>query len=189
MMSDALTLLLDALLQPYAAILLFRFHAVWLRIPMRNPLGEFIMALTDVIVLPARKRIPTAWGFDLPTLLLALLAEFIYLTLFLLAQGGGGHDLPLAGLLVLAGVKLLKISLYLLIIAVFVQAILSWIRPYNSLTPLLDACTRPFLQPIRSVVPLFGNVDLSPLLLFLVCQLLLIIPIGALEHMALALFR
>ncbi|NCP80463.1 MAG: YggT family protein, partial [Gallionella sp.] len=47
MFNEALLFLIDALLQPFAAVLLFRFHAVWLRVPMRNPLGEFVMAITD----------------------------------------------------------------------------------------------------------------------------------------------
>lgn len=188
MMGEAWAFLLDALLQPFAAILLFRFHAVWLRAPMRNPIGEFIMAITDFLVLRARRFVPAAAGLDSATLLLALLAELLYLTGLYLAQGDLSHGLPLFGLLALALVKLLKISVYLLLIAVIAQAILSWVNPHTPVAPMLAAVSHPFLQPLRRVVPLAGSIDLSPLLLFVICQLVIIVPVGALERMALALF-
>ena len=52
MLNEALQFLFDTLLQPFAAILLLRFHLQWLRAPMRNPLGEMIMTLTNFTVLP-----------------------------------------------------------------------------------------------------------------------------------------
>ena len=184
MMNEALLFLLDVLLQPFAAILLLRFHLQWLRAPLRNPIGGFIMALTDFLVLRARRFIPAVRGLDSATLLLALLTETLYLTGALWAQGYPFHVFPLPGLLALATVKLLKISVYLLMAAVFAQAILSWVSPYTPVAPLLAAVTYRFLQPLRRLVPLLGSVDLSPLLLFIICQLAVIAPIGALEHVA-----
>lgn len=184
MMDEALLFLLDVLLQPFAAILLLRFHLLWLRAPLRNPIGEFIMALTDFLVLRARRFIPAVRGLDSATLLLALLAEMLYLAGALWAQGYPFHGFPLPGLLVLALVKLLKISLYLLMLAVFAQAILTWVNPHTPAAPLLATVTYRFLQPLRRMVPLLGSVDLSPLLLFIICQLLVIVPIGALERVA-----
>lgn len=184
MLGEALLFLLDILLQPFAAILLLRFHLQWLRAPLRNPVGEFIMALTDFLVLRARRFIPALRGLDSATLLLALLAEALYLAGVLWAQNYPFGSFPLPGLLVLGAVKLLKISLYLLMVAVFVQAILSWVNPYTPVAPLLAAMTQRFLRPLRRIVPLLGSVDLSPLLLFILCQLAIIIPVGALERFA-----
>ncbi|MDH4234302.1 MAG: YggT family protein, partial [Gallionella sp.] len=83
MLNEALLFLLDVLLQPFAAILLLRFHLQWLRAPLRNPIGEFVMVLTDFLVLRARRFIPAIKGFDTATLLLALLVEILYLTALL----------------------------------------------------------------------------------------------------------
>ena len=184
MMREALLFLFDMLLQPFAAILLLRFHLQWLRAPLRNPVGEFVMVLSDFMVLRARRYIPAVQGLDSATLLLALLVEMLYLGGVLWAQGYPFNAVPLPGLLLLALAKLLKISLYLLMGAVFVQALLSWFNRYSPVAPLLSAITERFLQPLRRVVPQLGNVDLSPLLLFIVCQLLVIVPIGALERIA-----
>lgn len=187
-MNEAGVFLLDAFLQPFAAVLLFRFHAVWLRVPMRNPLGEFIMAITDFLVLRARRYVPAVAGLDSATLLLAWLVEILYLGGFFALQSNLAHSLPIAALLLLALVKLLKISIYLLMAAVIAQAVLSWINPRTALAPMLAAITFPFLQPFRRVLPLFGSVDLSPMLLLVICQLIVITVIGALEHMTLGLF-
>lgn len=188
MMSEALLFLLDVVLQSFAAILLLRFHLQWLRAPLRNPIGEFVMVFTDFIVLRARRYVPSAWGFDSSTLLLALLVETLYLTGVMLIQGYVGHFFPLAGLLLLATVKLLKISLYLLMGAVLAQAILSWVNPHTPVSQVLDVITHRFLQPLRRIVPMLGSVDLTPMLLLIVCQLMMIVPIAMLEGIALRFF-
>ncbi len=187
MLGDALRFLLDVLLQPFAAILLLRFHLQWLRAPLNNPVGAFIMALTNFLVLRARRFIPAMGKLDSATLLLAIVAELLYLSALLWVADFQFHAFPWPGLLLLTLVKLLKISVYLLMAAVFIQAILSWVNPYTPLVPMLAAMTGRFLYPLRRIVPLVGGVDLSPLLLFILCQLTVIIPIGLLEQLAFSL--
>ena len=189
MLNEALLFLLDVLLQPFAAILLLRFHLQWLRAPLRNPIGEFVMVLTDFLVLRARRFIPAIKGFDTATLLLALLVEILYLTALLWVLNSPAQEVLLPGLLLLAVVKLLKISLYLLMAAVFLQAILSWVNPYTTVAPFFNAVTWRFLQPLRRIVPVLGSVDLSALVLFIICQLIVIVPIGALERVAFGLLQ
>jgi YggT family protein len=65
---------------------------------------------------------------------------------------------------------------------------LSWVNPYTPLAPLLSSITQRFLRPIQRVLPLMGNVDLSPLVLIVTCQIILFAPIAILENMALRLF-
>jgi YggT family protein len=182
MLGETLSFLIDALVQPFAAILLFRFHAVWLQAPMRNPIGEFLMALTDFVVLRVRRFVPKVRGLDTASLLLAFLVEFFYLCVFLWLQGYAFDTFPLLGLLVWTAVKLLKISFYLLIATLLTEAILSWVNPHTPLAPMLGAINRPFVQPLRRRIPPVGNVDLSVLVLLLICQLILIVPIGGLEQ-------
>jgi YggT family protein len=98
----------------------------------------------------------------------------------------GGASLP--ALAVLALVKLLALSIYILIGAVFLQAILSWVNPRTPLAPVLGALTGPFLRPVQKLVPPIANVDLSPLIVFFLCELALMLPIAWLETLALRLF-
>lgn len=184
MLNEALSFLLNTLLQPFVAVLLLRFHLQWLRAPMRNPLGEFMMAISNFLVLPARRIIPSAWGWDVATLLLAFLMEAIYLMATLWNQGALLANFSILGLVVWTAVKLLKVSVYLLVGAIFVQALLSWFNPHTPVAGLLTAATRPFLMPFRRHLPPTGGIDLSALLVFVVCQLILIVPLAWLETVA-----
>lgn len=182
MLVDTLQFVLDTLLQSYAGILLLRFHLQWLRAPMRNALGEFVMLLTNPLVLRARRYIPAAWGLDLATLLLACVVEMGYLSATLAL-----HSFPISPLPVFAWtlVKLLKTSVYLLMAALFIEALLSWTNPSTPLASVLNSMTRPFLRPFRRFVPPAGTFDFSFLILFFVCQLILMLPLAWLEGMVL----
>ncbi|MDD5611545.1 MAG: YggT family protein [Gallionella sp.] len=183
-MQEAILFLLDVGLQPFAAILLLRFHLQWLRAPLYNPVGEFVMVFTNFIVLRARRYIPSVWGFDTASLLLALLVEMVYLAGLGWVQGYAFNSAPVLGIALLATVKLLKISVYLLMGAVAVQAILSWVNSHSPLAPVLSAVTHRFLRPLRRIVPMIGNIDLSSMLLLILCQLVIILPVGTLEQFA-----
>lgn len=184
MLKDTLQFLLDVFVQGFAGLLLFRFLLQWLRAPMRNPVGDALMSLTNFIVLPARRYIPPLWQLDSATVLLALLVELVYLGLLLWLQGYPYSHFPLLALLSWSVVKLLIMSVYFLMGALLAQAVLSWVNPHTPVAPLLQAVTQRFLQPIRRIVPLLGNVDLSSLILLVICQVILLAPVAMLERLA-----
>ncbi|HTN94663.1 MAG TPA: YggT family protein [Gallionella sp.] len=184
MFNQVIQLLLDIFVQGFAGVLLFRFLLQWLRAPMRNPVGEFIMAISDFAVLRARRYIPPMFRLDSASLLLALVVELIYLGLTLSIDGYPFVHFPLLGLSALSIVKLIKISVYLLMSALVAQAILSWVNPFTPLAPLLAAITYRFLRPIQRILPLVGNVDLSPLVLLVICQIILLVPLAMMESLA-----
>jgi YggT family protein len=159
-------------------LLLARFHFQWLRVPFRNPIGEFLVAGTNWLVLPARRIVPPLAGLDLATLIAALLVQALALYLLGAIAGGGLGNEPgrmIAVLLVGAAFDLARYSLYLLIFAVIMQAVLSWTNPYSPVQPIFDAMVRPFLRPLRRVIPLLGQIDLSPLALLVLLQIALIL--------------
>jgi YggT family protein len=175
-------LLVDVAASFFVFLLLTRFHFQWLRVPFRNPIGEFMIAATNWIVRPARKLVPPLAGLDLATLIAAWLLQALALYLLGAIAGGGLGVEPgrmIAVLMVGAAFDLLRYSLYLLVFAVIVQAVLSWMNPDSPVQPLFDVMTRPFLRPLRRVIPLLGNVDLSPLVLLVLLQIALI----ALAHL------
>lgn len=184
MLANMTQFLLDVFLQGFVGILLLRFLLQWLRAPLRNPIGEFVMALTDFLVLRVRRYIPPVWRLDTTTFLLALLFEIIYLRLTLALQGYPVAVFPLFGLLAWSAVSLLKLSIYFLMAALVIQAILSWVNPHTPFAPLLSALTQRFLRPLQRYVPMIGNVDLSTLLLLVICQIILYAPMLALENFA-----
>ncbi|MFH1605576.1 MAG: YggT family protein [Pseudomonadota bacterium] len=177
MLEQILRFLLDTAFGLFVFLLLARFFLQLLRAPFRNPLARFITALTDWLVLPARRVIPGVSGLDLASFLLAWLMEVLLLFLLYLLRGGGFHG----GLGVMLGIffslallELARFSLYLLIGVILIQAVISWVNPFAPLAPLFNALAAPFLRPFRRFVPPIANVDLSPLLALVAAQLLLI---------------
>jgi YggT family protein len=79
----------------------------------------------------------------------------------------------------LGAIELVKLSLNLLIGVVIVQVVLSWVNPHTPFASIFDALTRPFYRVFRRFIPLIGNIDLSPLIVLVIAQVLLI-PVGTL---------
>jgi YggT family protein len=184
MLSNALIFLVNTALGLFVVALLLRFYLQWVRAPYRNPLSLFLQALTDFMVKPARRVIPGLWGLDLATLLLAWLVQLAEILLVLQLKGYGlgpaaGQAFAAAALLAL--VMLVKTGLYIVMAAVIVQVVLSWVGPHSPLMPLANSMTRPFLRVFQRRVPPIGNVDLSPLFVLVVIQLLLMLPVAWLE--------
>src|SRR5262245_428967 len=191
MLDQALAFLLDVVFGLVTYAFLLRFAMQWLRAPFRNPLGQAVVALTDWAVKPARKVIRGYRGLDGSTLLLAWVSQFAWLCVIALVLGPGGFDgMTWATFALLACVDLVKALIWLLIIVVIVQAVLSWVAPDGPFAGTLNAMTFRFLAPIRRVVPPIGGaLDLSPLILIVVLQLILILPVSWLESAVVTLFR
>ena len=177
MLAQIATLLVDTVVAFFVFLLLARFHFQWLRVPFRNPLGEFVLATTSWCVVPARRVVPGLAGLDLPTLLLA----WAFQALGLWAQdliAGASHGV--GAIAAVAAVDMLRYSLYLLVFSVILQVVFSWLNPHAPFAPMFDMVTRPFLRPLRRFVPPIGAFDLTPLVLLVLLQVILI-PVGHLR--------
>ena len=184
MLTNALIFLVQTVCGLFVVALLLRFYLQWVRAPYRNPLSDFLHALTDFMVRPARRLVPGLWGLDLATLVLAWLVQFVELLIVLQIQGyalaqNAGPALASAALLAL--VLLMKTGLYIVMAAVIIQVVLSWVSPYSPVMPLLNGMTRLLLRVFQRRIPPLGNVDLSPLFALVVIQLLLMLPVAWLE--------
>jgi YggT family protein len=184
LLTNALIFLVNTVFGLFVVALLLRFYLQWARASHRNPLSEFLQALTDFMVRPARRLVPGLWGLDLATLALAWLVQLTEILVVLQIKDYGlgpaaGQSFAAAALLAL--VMLVKIGLYIVMAAVIVQVVLSWVSPYSPLMPLVNSMTRPFLRVFQRRLPPIGNVDLSPLIALVVIQLLLMLPVAWLE--------
>jgi YggT family protein len=170
---------------------LLRFYMQWVRVPFRNPVGQFICAMTDWIVLPMRRVIKGSMGFDWASLIAAILLELALALLFDALTGrlgpyasnsGAGKWLML-GLFGLA-ITALTMMLWLTIAC----AIASWFRLDSTALDALAAISAPWLKPIRRRLPLVGGFDLSPLVLLVLLQIGLVL-LSRLQFHALLLLR
>jgi YggT family protein len=179
MLSGALVFLIETAFGLFVVALLLRFYMQWVRAPYRNPLAEFLQALTDFMVRPARRVVPGLFGLDLATFALAWLIQLVELLIVMQLRGESLYGGAAYGWLVLlALVVLVKIALFMLLVIVVIQVVLSWLQPDGPLMPLLNSLTRPILRPLQRRVPPIGNVDLSPLFALVVIQLLLMLPVA-----------
>ncbi|SMB21192.1 conserved membrane protein of unknown function [Sterolibacterium denitrificans] len=181
MLTQLLLQILDWVFGFFTVALLGRVLMQWARAPFRNPLGQFVIAVTDWAVIPARRLIPSAFGLDLASLALAWLAQAMYQGLLLGVVAGSSGALAATGLLgviLLALLALLRLGIYLIIGVVIIGALFSWINPSAPLAPLFNILSRPFLAPLRRFVPLLGGLDLSPLVLLLILQVMLTLLAG-----------
>ncbi|HUL41806.1 MAG TPA: YggT family protein [Burkholderiales bacterium] len=178
MLTQGLQFLLETAIGLFTLALLLRFYMQLLKSSFRNPFGEFVVALTDWLVRPARRVLPGLFGLDLATFLSAWAVQALLLLLIYWLRGFVFEGAPMvaaAAFLILAALEVLKYSVYLLIACVIVQVLISWINPYAPLAPLFNGLTKPFLRPFQRLIPPIGNVDLSPLFVLVLAQLALII--------------
>lgn len=181
MSNQILIFLLDTILGLFSLALLLRFYFQLLRVPYYNPVSQFLIAVTDFIVRPARRFIPGWAGIDLSTLMLAWLLECVVVTIMYVMQGYDfeANIITSSGIIGLLGiVEIIKTTLYIVLVMIIVQAVLSWVNPHSPLAPLLDSFTRPFLSVFRKYIPPIANVDLSPLFVLILIQVLLMLIAG-----------
>ena len=74
-----------------------------------------------------------------------------------------------------------RARLFFLIGALIVQAVLSWINPFHPLAGLLARLTSPVLRPLQCHIPPIAGIDLSPLIVLLGLQVLVLAPIAWLD--------
>jgi len=172
MLYHIFSLLLEIAVGLLSGACLLRLYMQHQRIPMSarsgNPLGRFVFALTDWIVLPLRRVVPSMGAVDTASLLAAYLLQlFQFAVLWLLAVGAGG----LFAVPILAAFGLVRTALSGITGMVIVYAVLSWVSVQSSIADVLDRLVAPLLNPIRKVLPLVGGVDLSPLALLVLVQI------------------
>jgi YggT family protein len=156
---------------------LARFVMQWARVSFRNPIGNFVVVVTDWAVRPARKVVPGLFGLDLASFLLAWLVQAAYLSLVIGVTGmfAGNLAEAMGSAIFVALLETIRLLVYLGIGVVIVTAIMSWINPYAPLAPFFNQLASPLLRPAQRVIPPIGGLDLSPLLVLLILQALLIV--------------
>ena len=166
--TQIISLLLDVAAGLVGGACLLRLIMQWQRIPFNNPIGRFIFAVSDWLVMPLRKRLPAIGRLDTASLAgawLVKLAQFV--ALWLLSSGHGS----LLAVLLLSVMGLAQLVISGLSALILIYAVLSWVQPGSMNMVLIERLCQPWLAPIRRVVPMIGGVDLSSLVLLLLLQI------------------
>jgi YggT family protein len=177
-MIEATNFLLDTVFGLFTLAALLRFFLQWTRAPFHNPVSQVVVTVTDFAVRPLRRVIPSWSGLDISTLVLAFFAQALLQLATLMINGypilvaAAPAYLAIAGLAI---VGLLRLSVYIFMYAVVIQAIMSWINPYTPLAPALECLTRPLLNPLRRRISSASGIDFTPLIVLIAAQLLLML--------------
>lgn len=168
------TFLVEAIFSLYIAAVLLRVLLGFARANFKNPFSQFLVKITNPVLVPLRRFIPSIGSVDTAGIVLAFVLVFIKISLLLLLTTGALH---FPSSIIYAFGELIKAVIWIYIIALILQAVTSWIGSTsgNPISPLVNSLTAPIVRPIRKVVPLVGMMDLSPLIAILGLNILLMI--------------
>lgn len=175
MLAGMLLMILEALGGFITMMLLARAVMRAMRMSFVGQLGQFTLTMTNWLVQPCQRFLPVAGRMDICSLTLAWAVQSVLVAIGFLLSGRslGNPAMLLAVALTIGVLELLRTALYLLMGAVIVGAALSWVNPYSPLAPAINRITKPFLEPFRRIIPPVSGIDLSPLALLLVIQVVL----------------
>ncbi|VVO05769.1 YggT family protein [Pseudomonas fluorescens] len=182
-LNTAAVYVLQTLGSLYLLIVLLRFVLQLVRANFYNPLCQFAVKATQPLLKPLRRIIPSMFGLDMSSLVLAILVQLALMALtLLLTYGTTGNPLQLL-LWSLIGVTALFLKIFFF--ALIISVILSWVAPgsHNPGAELVNQICEPALAPFRKIVPNLGGLDISPILAFVVLKLIDMLVINNLAAM------
>lgn len=162
-----LTFLVKTLIELYVMVLLIRIWMQWSRCDFYNPFAQFIVKITQPIVGPLRRIIPSMGPIDTSSLLVAFILTTMKYPILLLIQVGA---LSLDPMNLLVGLlSLLKSAGTLVFWVIIIRSLMSWISQGRSpIEYVLMQLTEPMMAPIRRVLPAMGGIDFSAMVVILI---------------------
>ena len=191
---DAFSFLLGAIFDLYATVVAIRFLMQAVRADYYNPLSQFVVKVTNPVLIPLRRFIPGFGGYDIAALVLCIAVIFLKLILFkllglerasvagyLMAVGGAG----IGQLAFMSIVDLVNLLFNVFIVGAIILAIMSWIvsDPRHPAYSLISSLINPVLAPVRRYVPPIGGLDLSVLVLILGLSAIKMLVVGSLVNL------
>lgn len=155
----------------YLLIMLLRFILQLVLADFYNPISQFLVRATNPLVLPLRRLLPARGRFDPASLILAILIQWLGIIALLWMSGAALPAISLMLAWSVVGVLGLLVKIYFF--ALLGMIILSWIAPgaSNPAVYLMYQITEPVMAPFRSVLPAMGGLDFSPILVFILINI------------------
>ncbi len=172
--------LLQTVLSLYLVAMLLRFLLQLVRADFYNPISQFLVKITNPVLLPLRRIIPGFGGLDIAALVIALVLQMLAIAVLMLLNGLTPPNIVTLFIWGVLGVVGLLVNIYFF--ALLATIILSWVAPGSSHPALylLHQITEPVMAPVRQILPAMGGLDFSPILVFILINIVQI----ALRHMS-----
>ncbi|MEE1921726.1 YggT family protein [Pseudomonas sp. 148P] len=182
-LSTAAVFILQTLGSLYLLVIMLRFILQLVRADFYNPLSQFAVRATQPLLKPMRRIIPSLFGLDMSSLLLAVIVQMLLMgVILMLLYGTFGNPVQLL-IWSLIGVTALFLNIFFY--ALIISVILSWVAPrsHNPGAELINQICDPFLAPFRRILPNLGGLDISPILAFMALKLIDMLVINNLAAM------
>ena len=161
--TGAFTYLVSTLIDLYITAVMLRLLLQWVRADFYNPVCQFLVKVTNPLLVPLRRVLPSIGRLDTAAVVLMLVLEV--LGVWLVTRINDVEMGP-AALAVFSITKLLMTLLWTYFFLIIVMVILSWVGRglRHPVIPLVFQLTDPVLRPLRRVIPPIAGIDLSPLI-------------------------
>lgn len=178
--NEILVYLIQTVSSLFLIAVVLRFLLQVVRADFYNPISQFLVKITNPVIIPLRKVIPGVGGLDIAAIVLALLIQLVSIAAIILIAGAQLPGIPL--LLAWSALGLLGVLVNIYFFALLAMIVLSWVAPAgnNPALFLLHQITEPVMAPFRKIVPPMGGLDFSPIVVFILINIIQI----ALRHMA-----
>ena len=172
--TSAIIYLISTITDLYIAAILLRLLLQWVRADFYNPLSQFLVKVTNPVLVPARRIIPSIGKLDTASVVVMYLLELAQLAIITQLNQ---VDFGLEFLLLFALRKLLVTLLMTYFVLIIARVLISWIasQSRHPLIPLIYQLTEPVLRPFRKLIPSMGGIDLSPLFVLIALRFLLLL--------------
>lgn len=184
MLADILITILLIASTFYLTVVLLRFLLQLARADFYNPISQFAVKATNPLLRPLRRFIPGWGGIDGAALVLAVIIQAITFFLILIALNGGIPAINPLTLLSWSILNVLDLIVKIYFWSVIAVVVVSWIAPQSNhpAIQLVAQITEPVMRPVRSVMPSLGGLDLSPIIVFLILNVISVV----IDHMKIA---
>ncbi|MFT4763062.1 MAG: YggT family protein [Oleispira sp.] len=174
-------LVINTLVGLYLLLVVLRFLLQLVRADFYNPVSQFIVKATNAPLIPLRKVIPGLGGIDIASLVLALLVQAVAIILILLLNG---IQPPPLQVVMWSAIGIMSLLLKVYFWGLLITVIASWVAPnsYNPVLILINQILEPAMKPIRKIMPDMGGIDLSPIIMFLLIQVIEILLVKGLAQ-------
>jgi YggT family protein len=177
MLADILITILLIASSFYLTIVLLRFLLQLARADFYNPITQFAVKATNPLLRPLQRIIP-GWGsIDGASLVLAVLIQALTFFLILIALNGGIPSFNPLTLLTWSVLNVLDLIVTIYFWSVIAVVVVSWIAPGSNhpAIQLVAQITEPVMRPVRNLMPSMGGLDLSPIIVFLILNVLQVV--------------
>jgi YggT family protein len=173
--SEILIYLVQTVFSLFLIAVVLRFLLQLVRADFYNPISQFLVKITNPLLIPLRRIIPGVAGLDLAAVVLALIVQVIAIVAVIALLGGAMPPLPT--MIIWAAISLVGVVVNIYFFALLAMIILSWVAPggHNPALFLLHQITEPVMAPFRKIIPPMGGLDFSPIIVFIVINIIQIV--------------